>query len=216
MTLVILLRRRLIVEAGLMALIIAISFDANRYVPFMVIFATPLIARHLGGYPEPALGRARTGLISGAALFFAVFLAVGTVRGDAFRVGVMTQLFPVRLADTVARQGLEGRIFNSLSWGGYLTWRLWPANQVFVDGRLMEPQRTVPYTHVLWLTDYGRKFFAQADFSLVMVAYRNYFAPDQDVYPLIEYLHRHPRWKVIQADETGVLFASTDELPRSE
>jgi hypothetical protein len=214
-TLVILIRKRLIVEGGLLALIIAISFDANRYVPFMVIFTAPLIARHAGGFLQRDPGRARTGLILSAALFFAAFLIVGTARGNAFRIGIMSQLYPVRLAETVARQGLQGRIFNTLSWGGYLTWKLWPANRVFIDGRLMEPQRTVPYTHILWMTEDGREFFTQADFSLVMVAYRNYFAPDEEVYPLIEYLHRHPQWRLVQADETGVLFASAETHRRA-
>ena len=210
LTLPVLIRKRRIVEAGLIALITAISFDANRYVPFMVILTVPLIAQHLGDYLDRALGRARTWLISGAALFFAVFLAIGTIQADAFQTGIASQLYPARLTELVTRKGLRGPIFNTLSWGGYLTWKLWPANRVFIDGRLMDREKTIPYTHVLWMTDYGRDFFEQADFSLVMVAYRNYFNPDEEVYPLIEYLHIHPRWVVVQADEMGVLFASTD------
>jgi hypothetical protein len=206
-TLVLLVRKRRFVEAGLTVLITAISFDAYRYVPFMVIYTVPLIVRYMGAHLDRLTGRARPWILSGAALFFTVFLTHGIVEGSAFRGGFLKERYPVQFSDVVQQQGLHGRIFNTLNWGGYLTWKLWPAAGVFIDGRLMDLQRVVIYTHVLWMTDYGRKFFEQADFSMVMVSHRNRFAPDEQAYPLIDYLQRHPRWRLIYIDETGVIFA---------
>ena len=43
--------------------------------------------------------------------------------------------FPERMAEFLARAALDGRMWNSVDWGGYLIFRLWPAQQVFMDGR---------------------------------------------------------------------------------
>jgi hypothetical protein len=42
---------------------------------------------------------------------------------------------------------------------------------------------------------------------MVIVSHRNRFAQDDQPYPLIDYLHRHPQWRLMYIDETGVLFA---------
>jgi hypothetical protein len=210
-TLVLLVRKRHFVEAGLTVLITAISFTAYRYVPFMVIYTVPLIVRCFGVDLDRLAGRARPWLLSAAALFFMVFLTHGIVKGIAFRGGFLKERYPVRFIEVVQRQGLHGRIFNTLSWGGYLTWELWPAASVFIDGRLMDLQKVEFYTHVLWMTDHGRQFFEQSDFSMVMVTHRNRFAPDEQPYPLIAYLRRHPQWRLLHNDETGVLFARSSE-----
>ena len=209
-TLFVLIRQRRVVDAGLMVFVVAISFDAFRYIPFMVIFSVPVIARDLGGYLDRFTGRARPWIFSAATVFFIGFLVAGTLRGQTFQGGYARHVYPVQLSDIVQQQALKGRIFNTLNWGGYLTWRLWPATTVFIDGRLIESQRVVPYTHILWMTDMGRNYFELADFSLVMVAHRNRFAPDPRPYPLIEFLRNHPQWQMVHVDDNGVLFAKPD------
>jgi hypothetical protein len=43
--------------------------------------------------------------------------------------------FPERMAGFLARAQLGGRMWNSVDWGGYLIFHLWPGYQVFMDGR---------------------------------------------------------------------------------
>jgi hypothetical protein len=43
--------------------------------------------------------------------------------------------FPERMAGFLARANLGGRMWNSVDWGGYLIFRLWPGYQIFMDGR---------------------------------------------------------------------------------
>lgn len=45
--------------------------------------------------------------------------------------------YPSDAADFVLKHHLKGRIFNTYGQGGYLLWRLWPDQQVFVDGRAL-------------------------------------------------------------------------------
>jgi tetratricopeptide (TPR) repeat protein len=49
--------------------------------------------------------------------------------------GVRPFAFPEGAVAFLERHGLDGRVFNSYHYGGYLIWRRWPANQVFIDGR---------------------------------------------------------------------------------
>jgi len=45
--------------------------------------------------------------------------------------------YPVDAADFILKHHLKGRIFNNYAQGGYLLWRLWPEQQVFLDGRAL-------------------------------------------------------------------------------
>jgi hypothetical protein len=42
---------------------------------------------------------------------------------------------PVKAAEFIAKAGITGRMFNSYHFGGYLIYRLYPAQKVFIDGR---------------------------------------------------------------------------------
>jgi hypothetical protein len=44
-------------------------------------------------------------------------------------------LVPVHAADFIEAQGLKGPRFNLYNEGGYLIWRFWPKDKVFIDGR---------------------------------------------------------------------------------
>jgi len=45
------------------------------------------------------------------------------------------QIFPVAAVDYLEEEELRGNIYNLYQWGGYLIWRLYPEEQVFIDGR---------------------------------------------------------------------------------
>jgi tetratricopeptide (TPR) repeat protein len=49
--------------------------------------------------------------------------------------GVRPDTFPEGAVAFMERNHLDGHVFNTYHFGGYLMWRRWPANQVFIDGR---------------------------------------------------------------------------------
>ena len=49
--------------------------------------------------------------------------------------GVRSHFFPEAATAFLERHRLDDRVFNTYEFGGYLIWRRWPANQVFIDGR---------------------------------------------------------------------------------
>jgi len=74
---------------------------------------------------------------------FACFLVLATSIGASVASGVPFRLgfgpvpnsYPEGAAAFLERHRLDGRLFNTYQFGGYLLWRRWPANQVFIDGR---------------------------------------------------------------------------------
>jgi hypothetical protein len=48
---------------------------------------------------------------------------------------VWGQGLPLEAAEFLEQAQLPGRMFNTYNWGGYLIWRLYPDDPVFVDGR---------------------------------------------------------------------------------
>lgn len=54
---------------------------------------------------------------------------------DIYRYDELPDTYPTEVADFLAEAGIEGGIFNDPKWGGYLIFRGYPRNHVFVDSR---------------------------------------------------------------------------------
>ena len=70
-------------------------------------------------------------LVLGASVVDQTVLSSRFQRG----FGLRANFFPAGAAAFLERHRLDGRIFNTYEFGGYLIWRRWPANQVLIDGR---------------------------------------------------------------------------------
>ncbi|MBA4420416.1 MAG: hypothetical protein C0391_04650 [Anaerolinea sp.] len=44
-------------------------------------------------------------------------------------------VFPVNAVDYLSENPIRGNVFNEFAWGGYLLFRLWPEQKVFIDGQ---------------------------------------------------------------------------------
>lgn len=53
-------------------------------------------------------------------------------------VGPVKMIYPEKAISFLHDSGLQGKMFNSYEYGGYLLWRLAPQIKVFIDGRGME------------------------------------------------------------------------------
>ncbi|MDD5072120.1 MAG: hypothetical protein PHQ42_05315 [Patescibacteria group bacterium] len=115
-------------------------------------FAMPLISiRHVGFFPIVAVP-----LVSGAFfdfiskkkieidpkpiiwIFSGALMALVIISG-AIRIWnrsiVNESLLPVKAVDFIEKNNISGPMFNFQSSGGYLIWRLWPKQLIFMDGR---------------------------------------------------------------------------------
>jgi hypothetical protein len=189
--------------AGLIVALAVISLTGFRYIPFFVLMAAPYVAaslqRMLGRYRRPE------GIVSSSVLISAlVFLGWGYKEHRVFQHGAMANRFPVNAVAFIKEKGFGGKTFTTMNWGGYLIWNLSPAITPYVDGRMLDPKRIVPYTHILWTTPEGVQFFEQEHFDLALLPYGNSFTGER--YPLLNYLSQNQDWKQVYQDAIGYLF----------
>jgi hypothetical protein len=133
----------LLMGLGVMSLAMA------RNIPLFVIAAAPILAdwtraplekagpwikleegikrieSQLRGSVWPALG------VLSAIGFFVYFQA----KTGATLFGFSPQVFPVQASDWIETHPMQGAMFNDFNWGGYLLYRLWPYQRVFIDSQ---------------------------------------------------------------------------------
>lgn len=119
--------------------------------PFLVI-AVPVVSRYLGYawnenfneiFSTKAVGSYQrqststhspiTFAINSIIITILIIACVGRVYWLSNKSLVFSE-YPKAAVDWVAAQKLQGPMFNSYNWGGYLTWAL-PQQPVFIDGR---------------------------------------------------------------------------------
>jgi hypothetical protein len=107
------------------------------------------------------------------------------------------EVFPVAAVEHARRAGIEGRIFNNFTWGGYMVYA-WPEQPIFIDGMtdyhgadLLEDYRTIFRLEAGWA---DRMQHWEIDLVLV---------PPQSQ---LDYeLRREVGWTVQYEDKTAVL-----------
>jgi hypothetical protein len=67
----------------------------------------------------------------GTTLLFALHYANTRMSVNQFDA----QTFPVEAADWLKVHPEAGNMFNDFNWGGYLLYRLWPGQRVFIDSQ---------------------------------------------------------------------------------
>jgi tetratricopeptide (TPR) repeat protein len=113
--------------------------------------------------------------------------------------------FPVEASDSISAMGLQGRILQFTSWGGYLIGRHWPDCSVFSDGRgnFTADERDViiqthkPYEREEALEDAYRKF----PFDIVVLP--------TPVFPLQTW--DRTRWTLVHRDDDAEVFLRVSE-----
>jgi len=190
-------------KQGIVVFTIAlISLTAYRYIPLFVLLAAPYVAASLNRFCRVRLSVLAVNLFAlVASLSFSIY---GYVQGDTFQHGIQERRFPQGALAFIKASHLGGKVFNSMNWGGFLTWNLKGKVTVFIDGRMLDPRRLVQYTHILWTTPEGREFFEQGNFDMVLLPYGNEFSGEK--YPVLTYLINHPAWQVAYQDSLGFLF----------
>jgi len=118
-------------DAGLVVLALVLAANATRLVAVGVVLATPVAIRRLHLLVRP------TTLTSAAAAASPWLVAAWLLlRGGAsVGIGFEPYHFPEPAVRYIESHGLEGRMWNSFVYGGYLAWRLHPDHRVLVDGR---------------------------------------------------------------------------------
>jgi len=79
----------------------------------------------------------------------AIGIAVGVLQGRFFQLRTAEWTIPAGAADYLLANHITGRMFNTWAQGGYLVWRLWPQERVFIDGRALSESLNRDYQQIL-------------------------------------------------------------------
>ena len=192
------------------ALVAVFLFTALRWQRNAALFAfavAPMLSLHLsdlltrGGLVEREQLRGQ-----GAALLHVAIIAVLIVsaavavpaaldRAD----GVFALDIPVESVQYVMESGIEGRMYNTYRWGGYLIWHLWPEHRVFVDGRADVMGRKL-------VEDWRKAHRLESGWHEVLEEYEIDWALVSVSAPLARGLEVHPDWDLAFVEPTANLF----------
>lgn len=138
-------RRVRISDWALFAAFGTASLLAFRNIPLIGFLAPVLIASY---FPV----RLRVPRITAWLLpiLLAGVVAFGAARGSIFQLRAAMWKFPVGAADYLLQNHISGPLFNTWEDGGYLIWRLWPQQRVFIDGRSLSESANRDYRQVLY------------------------------------------------------------------
>ncbi len=111
---------------------------------------------------------------------------------------------PVAAVAYMREQGIQGRVLNEYTWGGYLIWQA-PEYKTFIDGRT----DIFDYTGVL--NEYIAFHRVLEDPKTLLEKYAvEYCLLNKDT-PVVSVLGYLPNWKQIYTDDLAVIFAKTPE-----
>ena len=100
-----------------------------------------------------------------------IALAISTYRQPIATNTFDPNKFPVEAANWLEANPQSGKMFNNFIWGGYLLYRMWPEQVVFIDGQtdFYGEALTREYAQVMYLEDGWESVLEKYDVSWVIV-----------------------------------------------
>lgn len=139
-------RRTRLAEALLLAGLTYASLRAARQISIWALVAAPMLAAAASDLLDSLSRKLNRSPVRNPTralqiLNWVVLVVVAVAVAARFGTVIMDEsiaeraYFPVDAVNYIQAQNLSGPIFNSYNWGGYLIWRVYPRQRVFIDGR---------------------------------------------------------------------------------
>jgi hypothetical protein len=194
----------------------ALALYSSRMIPIFAVAVTPLVAGVVAAWlrnefpnnrvwtTEENVNRINASSggaiwILAAVLGIALLLRSGATidpegRGNDFD----PRFFPVEAVSWLQAHPPQGRMFNEFDWGGYLLLRLWPDQQIFMDGHthIYGEALTREYERVVTLSPGWQDVLDQYEVAWVIV---------RSHAPLINALTLQDRWQISYEDPTTTI-----------
>jgi hypothetical protein len=146
-----------------------------------------------------------------AAAMVVVALGVGIARGSFFQLRAAEWKYPAGAADFLLAHHVTEPLFNTYEYGGYLIWRLWPQERVFIDGRALSESIFMDYARILYNHDAsgGKSADELLDQYGVQAIVMNSFEYVNGLVYLLAPALADPAqtdWKLVYSDAQAVVF----------
>jgi hypothetical protein len=187
-------------------LIISISFF--RFSSLFSFLLAPALAFHLSD--RPFLGKMRWWIPVGIAACLLARVVTTELESSStgFGAGYVTKVLPVRSAEFIKANDLQGHMFNEYAFGGYLLWSLWPGRQVYIDGRedvYIEPGILKEYLDVFTDRERWENLVARRDIDYAVVKYPE-AVPNSEEQSPEKLAFDRTRWALVQFDDAAVIY----------
>ncbi len=175
-------------------------FVHRRFIPFLVLIITPLIAKMLARWipkyrPEvdkPAANALLIGLVA--------FGLVMTFPSYKKLSEAVAEHYPVKAVEYLSKHPEPGPMLNEYAWGGYLIWSPDFHRKVFVDGRADFYEFAGVLADYLSISDVKpNTFFLMRKYGIRLCLIH------QDA-PLATMLSATPSWKKVYQDKLSAIF----------
>ncbi len=201
-------------EAFLIAGYTALGIYSVRNIPPYAVVVIPLVGIYFASYFDQVKLLTRINLqvesiehhLRGifwpiAVTVTCTFMLLSGINLDAAKKGYSfnSTEFPVEAVDWLEKNPLPGNMFNQFRWGGYLIYRLWPNQLVFMDGQTEFFGERLTRQH-------DQIMDAQEGWENVVEKYRITWmiVPVESRIALL--LGGSTKWKTVYRDTTAVIF----------
>jgi len=208
-------RRRRVHEIILIVVFAFLAINSIRNIPLFALVAFPVLSRSLSELkPRLSSPLKKTRLIFYIIMIILPIAVASRVLTNSWYIdnnsfnktgmGVDDLHQPAEAAAFLVRNHLDGRILNSLGFGGWLSWTI--PQPIFIDGRLEVMQDSL-YREITssWEGNLS-KLIDQHKPVLIIYNYLKY-------YPWTFQLKEMPDWRLIYVDGIAVIFASRNYAP---
>ena len=209
-------RKHQVYEAFVLAGFAALGLYSERNIPLFSIVAAPYLASMLQPVFEklPLTGRIERTISEIESqlpassfvlpILSALIITLAIKQGaqlDSTGLGYQYDpaKFPVEAVNWLERNPQPGKMFNHFIWGGYLLYREWPQQTVFIDGQtdFYGEALTLEYVQVETLHENWQDVLAKYDVDWAIIK--------SDEMKLINALHDELGWKILYEDNTAVI-----------
>lgn len=200
----------------------SLAYMAKRNILLYFVVVAPVLAANLA---DIRIAVSRRNLRKGRVLHLTVSgILMALIAHSAYSHARVVGHYPSRTMVSpfrVPRKAVEflqknpapGALFNTVRYGGYLIWKLYPSREVFIDGRLIIRSAEFFAGYLAVCSNPEENFPALARrFAITHVLLPT--AVYQQCMPLVKFLYEHEQWKVVYADGSSILFRDnglTDE-----
>jgi hypothetical protein len=194
--------------------LVAMTFLSVRHTPLLAIWSAPVLAltaSQVRGSRSVASRVLSVGLLCSAltsVLMTMIFVAQNPRPAIAASGNVLGRLHPCQAVGFMRERRLAGNVYVPLPWGSYVTWHLYPAVRVSMDGRNIS---LFPRERVRESLEYYTSSHPDLEAPL---RYDTDFLLVRSNFTALDVLESDTRWTVIHRDSDAVLFKRTDGRDR--
>lgn len=185
-----------------------------RYMPFFLVAALLFLGRERYA---GVVGSFISTTIVALALIAAIWFARDETRHvTTFIRGQwgVAKVFPVRAADFAVQRNLQGPVYNTFLWGGYLIWRLGPERKIFSDGRQLDAGRYWEYLNSTVVAQTGEPYWkGMFDKHAIQTAIVQMTEPSGQMSPLMVSLRMDKEWMMVFSRDNAAVFVRRENFP---